>query len=371
MHLHVIAHEPPLPAIFGSRIDMFYKIKHLAATGVRIHLHYFDTEPYRMYELEDLTQSITCYPIKSLLRTLPVQYPHSVKARADQRMLEQLLMDDSPILFEGLSSTYFLSHPGFTNRKKIVRLPFIDWEFCYQLAQHEPSYLQKKFLLAESRQLQHFEGTLPYADTLLTASPKATDYYSEKFEDVEYLPIFHAQNQVTSQIGSGAFSLYHGNLSVPDNVQSCLFLIEEVFSHLPEQRLYIAGADPHPDLITAASAYQNVRLYPNPGQQELLDLQRDAHIHVLPTFQATANHVKLITSLFSGRFVLTNPAMVHQTGLESITEVATSPEEFIRMIRGFFHQEFTAMDIAERKGVLLNHFDNARNALRIKELISS
>ena len=40
-HLHIITHDVPWPADFGGVMDLFYKIKTLYQSGVKIYLHCF------------------------------------------------------------------------------------------------------------------------------------------------------------------------------------------------------------------------------------------------------------------------------------------------------------------------------------------
>ena len=369
MHLHVISFDIPYPANYGGVIDVYYKLVALAELGVKIHLHCFEYGREPSEELEMICEEVNYYPRKGIINSLPVRYPHIVRSRKSDEMLNRLLMDDIPILFEGLHTTYYLSHPDFERRLKLVRMHNIEWEYYYQLSQRENRYWQKKYLMAESRQLKHFENILPFADHILTISPKDTTYYKELYKNVTYLPAFHPFTQVSSKSGSGKYCIYHGKLSVPENHEAAMFLIYEVFSdlHVP---LIIAGSDPLPELISAIAAFDHVSLRHNPGEAEMLDLLMNAHIHVLPTFQATGIKLKLVNSLFTGRFCLVNPLMVNQTGLEFSCLVAESPEEFQDQIIDLFRQSFTEIEIAQRKANLNQLFSNERNAEKIVKLLS-
>ena len=42
-------------------------------------------------------------------------------------------------------------------------------------------------------------------------------------EKVHYLPAFHAHKEVESLVGSNNYALYHGNLSVNENIRAALF----------------------------------------------------------------------------------------------------------------------------------------------------
>ncbi|MDX2248357.1 MAG: glycosyltransferase [Bacteroidia bacterium] len=369
MHLHVISFDIPYPANYGGVIDVYYKIRALTELGVRIHLHCFEYGRFPAEELDDLCEEVYYYPRKTILNSLPVRYPHIVRSRSSDELLARLLMDDIPILFEGLHTTFYLSHPDFEHRLKIVRMHNIEWEYYYQLSQRENRYWQKKYFEAESRQLQYFENILSFSNKILTISPKDTDYYKEKFEGVVYVPAFHPYSSVSSKSGVGKYCIYHGKLSVAENHEAAMFLIYEVFADMGDIPLIIAGSDPLPELIEAINSFDHISLRHNPGEAEMIDLLREAHVHVLPTFQATGIKLKLINSLFTGRFCVANSLMVSRTGLEFNCIVANEPAEFQKEIRELFRQAFTEIDIAQRKASLNLSFNNERNARKILDLL--
>ncbi|MCI4668263.1 MAG: glycosyltransferase [Bacteroidia bacterium] len=363
MHIHLVAFDIPYPANYGGVIDVFYKIKALSELGIKIHLHAFEYHRPQAPILYEYCEQVWYYPRKSILRSLPVKYPHIITSRASNQLLENLLEDDYPIFFEGLHTTYFLGHPELENRKKWVRMHNIEWEYYYLLSQKENRVFRKQYLNAESRLLKDWEAILKYASKIFTISPKDTEYYKESHQDkTVYIPAFHENEEVGSKLGQGKYCLYHGNLEVPENHEAAMFLIYEVLQYLPDIQFYIAGNSPMPDLISASSQFRNVFLRPNPSMQEMEDLMRYAHIHVLPTFQSTGIKLKLINSLFKGRFVMVNPFMVNQTGLEFNTIIATDGEEFRSKIREYWEVPFTEIEVAQRKASLNSQFNNFLNA---------
>ena len=62
----------------------------------------------------------------------------------------------------------------------------------------------------------------------------------------------------------------------------------------------------------------NIELVENPPFEKMEELMRDAHINLLLTFQNTGIKLKLLNSLYRGRFVLVNGKMVNNTGLETL-----------------------------------------------------
>lgn len=369
MHLHIVSFDIPFPPTYGGVIDVFFRIRALHQLGVKIYLHTFEYHRPRSQELNQFCEAVYYYPRKNLMRSLPVRYPHIVKSRASDALLERLLLDDMPILFEGLHTTYFLAHPEFSRRLKLVRTHNVEWEYYRELAERETNYFYKQYYQAESKLLRDFEEILIHADHVLAISPKDTSYYKRRLPQTQYLPAAHGHEVVSSQSGQGEYCLYHGNLSVPENHEAALWLIYEVFSQLGDIPLIVAGSDPKPDLIEATSQFEHVLLRPNPSRAEMIDLLQQAHIHTLPTFQPTGIKLKLLNSLFSGRFVVVNPPMIEDTGLAFSAIIAENEEAFRKAISRHWIQNFTEIDIAQRKATLLPQFDDIANASMLVGLL--
>lgn len=370
MHMHIVSFDIPYPPTYGGVIDVFYRLRALSNLGAKIYLHTFEYSRARSKELETYCEAVYYYPRKNLMQSLPVRYPHIVKSRASEALLDRLLLDDMPILFEGLHTTYFLAHPGLARRQKLVRMHNVEWEYYLQLADREARYWYRQYYQAEAKLLRDFEEILRHADHILAISPKDTAYYKRAFPQTRYLPAAHGHEVVSSLSGQGEYCLYHGNLSVVENHEAALWLIFEVFSHLGDIPLIIAGANPLPDLIEATSNFEHIYLRPNPTQIEMVDLVQQAHMHVLPTFQNTGIKLKLLHSLFSGRFVVVNPPMIEDTGLEFSTIIAETPTDFRRAISKHWIQNFTEIDIAQRKATLLPKFDDHLNARSLMGLLN-
>ena len=98
-------------------------------------------------------------------------------------------------------------------------------------------------------------------------------------------------------------------------------------------------------------------------------LIQNSHICLIPTFQDTGLKLKLLASLFSGRFCIANQPMIHKTGLEHLCRQADTPKEMIDSVNDLFEQEFTSEEIEKRKLILEDAFSNHRNSLKIKKMI--
>jgi hypothetical protein len=157
--------------------------------------------------------------------------PYIVSSRRSEELLNNLLKDDYPILFEGLHSCYYIDHPKLKDRKKIYRESNIEHHYYYNLAKAERSFLKKAYFFCASVKLKRYQNVLKHAQLMLTVSKADTRYLQEHFpgKKVIHLPSFHPSDEFNVMTGKGNYALYHGNLSVPENTVAAEFLAKEVF----------------------------------------------------------------------------------------------------------------------------------------------
>ncbi|MEL6193371.1 MAG: glycosyltransferase [Bacteroidota bacterium] len=369
MQLHVVSFDIPHPANYGGVIDVYYKLVALAAKGVKIHLHCFYEDREAAAALRIYCEEVYYYPRKGKLSALPLKLPYIVNSRRSKDLLKRLINMPYPILFEGLHTCYYLAHPDLARRLKMVRMHNVEWDYYFQLSTRETSWTKKQYLLLESQRLQEFEGILTHAQDIFTISPADTEYFKENFQRATYLPPFHPNGNIISMEGKGKYCLYHAKLSVAENHEAAMFLITEVFSNL-NIPLIIAGSEPLPELIEHINHHDHITLNHNAGEGEMLDLMRNAHIHVLPTFQASGAKLKLLNALYTGRFCVVTPAMVENTGLEPLCLVADRVDDFRSLIKQLIDIPFPEQEIQRRKELLLTTYDNDLNAQKIYDLIN-
>jgi hypothetical protein len=367
-HLHIISFDIPYPPNYGGVIDVFYKIRSLAAAGVKIHLHAFQYGRHHAKILEELCESVNYYQRDVSKSQLFLRAPYIVVSRSSESLIHNLLKDDHPILFEGLHSTYFLGDHRLEDRKKIVRTHNIEHEYYKNLALAENNIFKRYYFYNESSKLETYESILSKATCIAAISPNDSEYFKNKYQHAVYIPAFHAHHHVNSHTGKGSYAFYHGNLAIGENDVAAQYLIQEVFKNTPAT-LLIAGSKPGVNLRNAVQRRSNVTLLSDLNTKQINNLLADAHVNVLPTFQPTGIKLKLLSALFNGRFALVNTPMIQNTGLESLCTIADSPESMREALNSLFKMEFTQMDITFRKEVLMENFDNRANALKLKSLI--
>ena len=367
-HLHVISFDVPLPANYGGVIDVYYKLKALASLGVKIHLHCFEYGRKEAPELEEVCEEVFYYHRSTTRGYLFRRRPFIVVTRSSELLVQQLLKDDYPILFEGLHACYHLADERLMNRFKIVRTHNIEHDYYRSLAKVEKQVFKKYYFLNEAVKLQRFERTICNAQLVAAISKADTKYLDSKYPNVNHVSAFHPNDRVDIATGMGKFCLYHGSLEIGENNEAALHLVRNIFSKI-DIPLIIAGKKPSQELKQEVVKYQNIEIKTGLNTEEIHQLIKDAQINVLPTFQATGIKLKLLAALYMGRHCLVNSFMVENTGLESLCRVEDTDRRFTQALESLFVEEFNGNSREKREEILNQRFCNSVNAKKLYTLI--
>lgn len=370
-HLHIVSFDIPYPANYGGVIDVFYKLKALYAKGVKITLHCYEYPGRdRSEELNKYCQKVYYYPRLVGFGSAISIKPYIVTSRRSEELMQNLLKDDAPILFEGLHSCYHIDDRGIKDRLKIYRESNIEHRYYYNLFKVDKKVVKKLYFFVESLKLRLYQKILKHSDLMLVVSREDTDYLKEHFPDkkVNYLPSFHANDKIESLIGFGDYALYNGNIEVPENAHAVQWLINEVFA-TTDIKLKVAGMNPPEYIRKLASEYPNVEIIANPDDKKMFDLIKNAQVNILVTFQATGLKLKLLNTLYNGRFCLVNDKMLNGTGLEELCKIGNTPEELRKKLPELFKVEFDKNQIDLRNNILNLNFSNSKNAEKLIELV--
>ncbi len=367
--VHIVSFDIPFPANYGGVIDVFYKIKYLSETGVQVYLHCFEYGREHSQELERLCTKVYYYPRKNNLGSHFSLRPYIVKSRRSETLIQNLLKDDAPIIFEGMHTMGIGLDKRLKHRRKIYRESNIEHHYYKHLAKADNNLLRKLFFYTEAFKLKLFQKQIRYFDAVAVVSESDQNYLSEQFPDkhIDYIPSFHENNQVISKIGQGDYALYNGNLSVGENIKAVEYLIDEVFSKT-DYPFIVAGLNPDESILEKASKYPNIEVRENLPEQEMHALIQNAQFNVLITFQATGLKLKLLNTLFKGRFCIVNSKMTKGTGLNSLCISAETPQEIIALIEKYKHQSFDNASIENRQKVLSERYGNRINLDKLTAL---
>ncbi len=368
--LHIISFDVPYPPNYGGVIDVFYKLCALHELGCEIILHCFDYGRGVQPELEKYCSKVYYYKRHMSLSKMLSKLPYIVNTRKSNEMISNLLLDNAPILFEGLHSCYFLSDDRLSNRFKIVRTHNIEHDYYANLAQSEKKAFKKIYFNQESKKLKTFEEKLQYANLIAAISANDAYHFRRNFKSVYTVSAFHPYNKVEIKEGIGSYALYHGNLAVAENNLGALFLVNEVFNKT-KFPLVIAGSAPSNELLDAVKKHAHITLKGDISTNEINSLIANAQINVLPTFQATGIKLKLLAALFSGRHCLVNNPMVANTGLEELCILRDSAKEMAKEIELLKNIPVSKSMIELRKHLLENTFSNHFNAKLLMDFIQN
>jgi glycosyltransferase involved in cell wall biosynthesis len=364
-HLHIVSLDVPFPADYGGMIDVFYKIKALHQLGIKIHLHCFTKGRKPAEELNKYCVEVNYYERKEKLKAFSLLLPYIVGSRKSDKLLANLQKDNYPILLEGIHCTYHLQLDKLKDRQVIVRLHNVEFKYYHNLAKNERSPFKRLYFLHESKLLKLYEKKLANSGLITAISKQDVELYQQLFDakQIHFLPAFIPYTTVTSKKGMGEYCLYQGNLSINENEEVVIWLLENVFNDLTVP-FVIAGANPSNKLYLAVEKYKNVSLVPNPSDVKMQELIADAQVNVLPSFNRTGVKLKLLNALFNGRHCLSNKAGVVGSGVEHFCTIAETADEFKAAINYLFQLDFAHLELQQRQNIL-KYYNNELNAQQL------
>ena len=366
--LHIVSFDVPYPADYGGVIDVFYKIKALHKAGVEITLHCFEYGRGKPPELEKYANTVFYYKRKKSIFDFLKKDPFIVVTRSNKSLLENLLLDDAPILFEGLHTTYFLNSNPLANRIKMVRTHNIEHNYYNGLAKNAKGWI-KWFFKLEAKKLMRYEKCLASANHVFTLQNEDLNHFKNLNSNSSLLPVCIPEINPTNQIVTLPYVLFHGNLSVFENQKTVNWICENI---APENKfeIRIAGKNPPSELITKC-AQLNIKIIANPTEEALNKLIQNARVHIFRTNQDTGIKLKLINVLSKSGHDLVNSKMIHGTNLASIITVLETKNDFLSEIERCMNEELSNQAFCKRQALLAEHFNINKNIQAIINLIDT
>ncbi len=367
-HLHIVSFDVPYPANYGGVIDVFFRIKALSQRGVKIHLHCFEYGREHSAYLESFCHSVTYYKRETKVAKLFNTLPYIVCSRDSEELRNNLLKDDYPILLEGLHCCSILTYDVFKDRNIIVRAHNVEHEYYEHLAMAEVDAKKKVYLRQEVRKLKDFESILNKAKAILAISQKDYEYFSQKYNNVYMLTAYNAYTEVDILEGGSDYVLYHGNLSVAENYSAAEYIVGAFKK--TDVKLIVAGMNPPQHLVKMIENVPNVELVDSPDDQTLFDLIRHAHINILVTEQATGLKLKLLNTLFNGRFCLVNDKMVEGLDVNGLCYIVNDQNAIRFAVDELMPRRFDEHQIEKRRKNMRNFYNIEEATDMLLKLIS-
>ncbi len=369
-HLHIVCLDVPFPPDYGGVFDLFYKIIALYKQGIKIHLHCFEYGRGKQEELNNYCEEVLYYKRRLGFRGLSLTLPYIVNSRRNDKLLQNLLKDNYPVLLEGIHCTYYLYENALKDKKVFVRLHNAEFEYYKQLAKSANSFSKKVYYLNESRLLKTYEKRISSKATYITVTLADKEIYQEQFNvnHIKYLPVFLPYTSINTKEGKGNYCLYHGNLGVTENEKAATWLLKNVFNQI-NIPFVIAGKNPSEILRDLTRKNKNTCLVSNPSDKELQELIKEAQINVLPSFNTTGIKIKLLNALYNGRHCIINDAGVDGSGLQALCSIASDHNSYKENIVKLYDRSFLHEDIILRKQLLLPIYSNEQNARQLIQWI--
>lgn len=365
MKVHLVSFDVPFPADYGGVIDVFYKLKALKLAGCEVVLHCYEYGRGEQPALKDVAAAVRYYKRRTGLITWMSDLPYIVAGRNSPELFEQLTADEAPVILEGIHCTAPLPELKRRGKKVFVRCHNVESAYYGALAGSEPRSWKRIHFKREADKLKNYETCLEQADGLFSISKADHQWYSKRFSRVHYVPAFHPSEAVRITPGTGTFALYHGNLSVRENEEAAIFLVEQVFRG-SGMKLKIAGDRPSTVLMKVIASVPEAEWCP--WNERLIS---EAQVHVLPTFQSTGIKLKLLKALHQGRHCVVNTPMIRETGLGSLCHVADSPDQWRRILADLWKIPVPEEELKKRQELLGNEFSNENNVKKLIGLLTA
>lgn len=365
--LHIISFDVPLPADYGGAIDVFYRIKALHELGVKITLHCFEYGRGESKELEKYAAKVFYYKRKKKLLDVLSSLPFIVKTRISKSLANNLLLDNAPILFEGLHTTYLLKDDRFKNRMKIVRTHNIEHEY-YRGLSLQSKGLKKKFFTSEAKKLKTFEKQLSFADCILAIKEEEANYFMQYCKNTKVIPACSSV-ETNYKTETEPYCLFQGNLSVPENENGLFWLIDNVFSlYNLTNLLKVAGKGPSNEIVEKCEQ-NGIELIGNPDEEEMRELITHARVHVFYTDQDSGIKLKLVHALRTSGAILANKKMLQGAPFKNLCEDVNSAEEYAKLIESYMLKPVPEIHLELRMNFIEEHLNPVKNCQIIEEMI--
>ncbi len=337
--------------------------------GFEIFLHCFqygNRTPQK--ELEKYAKKVFYYPRKRSIFSIFNKIPFIVATRKNKTLIQNLTINNAPILFEGLHTCGFLNHQLIKDRLKFARMHNVEHDYYHALAKNSKGW-RKLFFQIESKKLKEFLPVLQHAQHLFVLQENDYSFFKQIHSSVFLLPISLPEFKMNKPVTTENYCLFHGNLSVAENINAIHWFIENV-KELQNQHFIVAGKDPSKALIHFCKK-NKVTIIPNPSEEKMQQLIHFARIHLLYTNQSTGIKIKLLNALNSSGRVIVNPKMIEGTSLSYHVEIALNGEDFSKKIDQGIKHPLTEKEIEERWNKIKEEFDTKKNLQLLEGLINN
>lgn len=245
----------------------------------------------------------------------------------------------------------------------------IEHEYYKELFRKTSGW-KKFYYELEAVKLEKYEKILLHADAILAISESDRCYFSSRYPQipVSLLPAFHAYTEVAPADPKENYILYHGNLSVEENIEAAEYLLRQVVPLTQGTSWIFAGKNPPETLARLVERTPGAQLTANPSEEQMNHLIEKAAANLLVTFQPTGLKLKLLNALFHGGHCIVNSKILFGTGLDKACLIADTPQTMARAVETALNEPFDQAKRTERIQ-LLKAYDNEKNIHILSDLL--
>ena len=355
--IQIVTFNTPYPPNYGGVIDVFYKIKALHHLGVRVHLHTFYDDRQNTTVLEKYCKQVYLYKRHKGINRHLSYIPFGIFSRTSETLVKRLQENKCPILFESSKSIYPLYKTNF-KQFTAIRCQNIEHLYTYGLFKSERHWVKKLAFRWEAFKLKYSESQYEKVNLLLSISQHEQRYFKKYFKTPSYLlPVFHGNSEITSKSGFGSYALYHGDLSIADNIKSALFIIS-VFKTLKHQLVIASSVFPK-QIQKEISNEDHITFERIKTDAQLDSLIHNAHVNTLYSFQQSGTKLKVFNVLFKGRHCVLNTNMVDDQAILNACSVVSDKRSYQKVVEYLFRQPF---EITKKRESALLKYNDVNNA---------
>lgn len=368
--IQIVAFDIPFPPDYGGVIDIYYKIKYLKKKNIDVILHAFDYKEKKDWgDLPQLCKKIYSYKRKKGIHYFFHYLPYTVITRLNKELNDNLLKHGTPVIFEVLHTTGSLLDKRIRNLKTYYRHSNIEHKYYQGLARDEKNILKKIYYHFESVKFFFYEKIIQHTHAIFAVNENDATYFRNKYNiPVYYIPSFHPFNEVRVKAGKGGYVLFHGNLTINENIRIAEWILKHLVTELPEIQIVFAGKEPPSEFIVKCMKYPNVMVKSNPTELEMENLISDAHINLVFTFNPEGLKLKMLYSIYIGRFVLVSEGLLDRTETNGDAGVfvmnISDPSSIVKKIKQLFLEPFTQDMLLSRKK-LAEKWSNEKSGLSL------
>lgn len=346
---------------------MYYKIKALSDSGIKIHLHCFvDKIPVKIDpEVKEMTENVFFYQKKKN----PLLYfsgtPFAAAIRNSEELIKNLEKDKAPILFEGLQTTHIIRFLKDNRHKLYLRHHNNESEYYKGLSVSEKTPFKKIIYRIESLKYKGYQKKLlKRFEAVFCLSEKEYNEVETYSKNAQLIHIFHGNQWVKQLDKKGNYFLFHGDLTTADNKRALIETID-LFKTLPQYKLLVASDRAGEDIKKRISTIENITLTPIQTTENLHHLLENAHANILISFQNSGTKVKLFNTLYNSRFVIINENITDDPVLTNLCLYGGNMTEIRQQIITSAEKDYD--DSEKRKEILeKTHSDHAKAEEMVK-----